>query len=148
MEQLSEYSYKSNQETDIYELHSASFQGVKRLFVLAHANAANAANNEAGVKDNTKYILPSGNIESYNLLIDTRKFYDHLIDYLIKQYDEITKALAGQADDYTTGCLLDYACFKNNYRPITTDLNKQKNFRCWSKSNSTKSISRSCCRTW
>ena len=29
-------------------------------------------------------------------------------------------------DDYTTGCLLDFACFKNNDRLITTDLSKKK----------------------
>ena len=43
-----------NQGTNTYELLSASFQCVKRLFVLAYAIAANAANNEAGIKDNKK----------------------------------------------------------------------------------------------
>ena len=38
-----------NQGTNIYELLSASFQGVKRLFVLAYAIAAGVANNEAGI---------------------------------------------------------------------------------------------------
>ena len=32
----------------------------------------------------------------------------------------------GYGDDYTTGCLLDYAYFKDNYRLITVDLSKQK----------------------
>ena len=32
----------------------------------------------------------------------------------------------GYGDDYTTGCLLDYAYFKDNYRLIAVDLNKQK----------------------
>ena len=35
MEQISNYSCKSN-GTSIYELLSATFQGVKRLFVLAY----------------------------------------------------------------------------------------------------------------
>ena len=51
-----------NQGTNIYELLSASFQGVKRLFVLAYAIVADAANNEAGIKDNRKYFLPRGKI--------------------------------------------------------------------------------------
>ena len=42
----------TNQGTNIYELLSASFQGVKTLFVLAYVIAANAANNKAGIKDN------------------------------------------------------------------------------------------------
>ena len=32
----------------------------------------------------------------------------------------------GYGDDYTTGCLLDYAYFKDNYRLIAADLSKQK----------------------
>ena len=35
---------------NIYELLSASFQGVKRLFILAYTIAADAASNEAGIK--------------------------------------------------------------------------------------------------
>ena len=37
------------------------------------------------------------------------------------------KVSAGQDDDYTTGCLLDFANFKKkNYRLIAADLSKQK----------------------
>ena len=32
----------------------------------------------------------------------------------------------GYGDDYTTGCLLDYAYFKDNYKLIAVDLSKQK----------------------
>ena len=32
----------------------------------------------------------------------------------------------GYGDDYATRCLLDYAYFKDNYRLIAVDLNKQK----------------------
>ena len=49
-----------NQGTNIYELFIASFQGVKRLFVLACFVAADYANNEAGIKDNKNYFLPTG----------------------------------------------------------------------------------------
>ena len=37
---------------NIYDLLCASFQGVKRLFVLTYAIAANAADNEGGIKYN------------------------------------------------------------------------------------------------
>ena len=33
---------------------------------------------------------------------------------------------ASWGDDYTTGCLLDYAYFKDDFRLITADLSKQK----------------------
>ena len=36
------------------------------------------------------------------------------------------KISTGQGDDYTTGCLLDFAYFENNYRLIAADLRKQK----------------------
>ena len=47
-----------NQVINIYELPSASFQVVKKLFVLAYTIAAGAANNEPGIKSNRKYFLP------------------------------------------------------------------------------------------
>ena len=33
------------------------------------------------------------------------------INDLIKQYDQVRKVSTGQGDDYTTGCLLDFAYF-------------------------------------
>ena len=40
----------------------------------------------------------------------------------MKRYDEGRKVSIGQGDDYTIGCLLDYAYFKNNYRIIAVDV--------------------------
>ena len=107
------------QGKNIYELLNASFQGVKRLFVLAYFIAAPAEGNNppppvdetAGIKNNKKYFLPRGEIKNYNVLIDRRNFYDQSINDLIKQYDEVRKVSTGQGDDNTTGCLLDYAYF-------------------------------------
>ena len=96
------------------------------MLVLAYTIAAGAANNEAGIKNNRKYFLPRTKIENFNVLIDGKKFYDQPINDLIKQYDEVRKVLTGQSDHYTTGCLLDYAYFKDSYRLIGTDLSKQK----------------------
>ena len=38
----------------------------------------------------------------------------------------MTKISTGQGDDYTTGCLLDFAYFGKNYWLIAADLSKQK----------------------
>ena len=104
---------------NIYELLSASFQGVKRLFGLAYVIDAGAANNEAGIKDNGKYFLPRGIIENYNALTDERNFYDQPIDYLIKQYDEVRKYQQDMVMIMLQEeCLLDYTYFKDNYRLI------------------------------
>ena len=110
---------------NIYELLNASFQGVKRLFVLAYAIAANG-NNEAGIKNNKKYFLQRGVTKIYNVLIDGRIFYDQPINDLIKQYDEVKKVSTGYGDDYTTSCLLNYAYLKDNITLIAVDLSKQK----------------------
>ena len=45
---------------------------------------------------------------------------------MIKQYDEVGKVSTGSGDDYTTGCLLDYVYFRDNYKLIVVDLSKQK----------------------
>ena len=45
---------------------------------------------------------------------------------MIKQYDEVRKVSAEHGHDYTTGSLLDYAYFKDNYKLFAVDLSKQK----------------------
>ena len=116
---------KTYDENDnIRELLDSSYQGVKRLFVLAYDNTA--GNNQVSVDSYKKYFLPRVKIDNYNIEIDGRNFYDQPINNSIKQYDEIRKISTGQGDDYTNGCLLDFAYFENNYRLIAADLSKQK----------------------
>ena len=59
-----------------------------------------------------KQFLQRLKIENCNIEIDGRNFYDQPIIDSIKQYGEIRKVSAGQGDDYTTGCLLDFAFLK------------------------------------
>ena len=35
---------------------------------------------------------------------------------ILKTYENIREIATGQGDDYTTGCLLDYPYFKENYK--------------------------------
>ena len=110
----------------------ASFQGVRRLFVLAFNNTTvnvpnnpiNNTNNRVLRNSHTKYFLPRVNITNYNVLIDGKNIYYQPINDLVKQYDEIRKTATGQGDDYTTGCLLDYQYFKDHYQLIAVDLSK------------------------
>ena len=105
------------------EKPDASFKGVSKLFVLAYEHGdANYVNE----KTFNKYFLPKITIEKYNVEIDGRNFYDQAINDSIKQYNEVRKISTGQGDDYTTGCLLDFAYFEKNYRLIAVDLSKQK----------------------
>ena len=41
-------------------------------------------------------------------------------------YSNNKKIATGQGDNYTTGCLLDYPCFKEHYKLIAIDLSKQQ----------------------
>ena len=45
---------------------------------------------------------------------------------MILKHENILKIATGQGDDYTTGCLLDYSYFKENYKMIAIDLSKQQ----------------------
>ena len=49
-----------------------------------------------------------------------------IFQYDLKTYDNIRKIATSQGDDYTTGHLLDYPCFKNYYKLIAIDLSKQQ----------------------
>ena len=73
-----------------------------------------------------QYYLPTVETKDYNAVIDVRNLFDHPIKNDLKTYDNIKKIAAGQGDDYTTGCLLDYPYFKKYYKLIAIDLSKQE----------------------
>ena len=58
-------------------------------------------------------------------MIDGRNFFDQPINSISKTYENIRKIATGKGDDYTTGCLLDYSYFKENYKMIAIDLSRQ-----------------------
>ena len=58
-------------------------------------------------------------------MIDDKNFFDQPINNGFKTYEEISKIATGKGDDNTTGCLLDYTYFKENYNLIEIDLSKQ-----------------------
>ena len=64
-------------------------------------------------------------MKDYNVMIDGRNFFDQPINSMNKTYENIRKIATGQGDDYTTGCLLDYSYFKENYKLIAIVLSKQ-----------------------
>ena len=98
-----------NEDQYIRSLLDTSFQGVKRLFLFAYSNDNG---DRVTVDSYKKYLLPAIKIESYNIEIDERNFYGQPINDLMKQYDQVKKVSTGQGDDYTTGCLLDFAYFE------------------------------------
>ena len=90
------------------------------MFILAYDNTA--GNDQVFIDSYKKYFLPRVKIENYNIEINGISFYDQPINDSIKQYDDIRKISTGHGDD----CLLDFAYFEKNHRPIAVDLSKQK----------------------
>ena len=95
----------NNEEKYIRKLLDLSYQGVKRLLVLAYGNTTDAANHndQVSIDPFKKCFLPRVKIENYNIEIDGRNFYDQPINDSIKQYNEIRKISTGQGNDCTTG---------------------------------------------
>ena len=100
-------------------LINPSFRGVNRLFVLSFEN-------EDDRISHSMYYLPKVEIKDYNVMIDGRNVFDQPINSMNKTYENIRKIAAGKGDDYTTGCLLNYPYFKENYKMIAIHLSKQQ----------------------
>ena len=59
-------------------------------------------------------------------MINGEKFFDQPIKDDKVTYKNIIKIATGKGDDYTTGCLLDYQYFRDNYKMIAVDLSRQQ----------------------
>ena len=107
------------QNPNLNHLIEPSFQGVKRLFVLAFENDGDRTSSD-------EYYLPTVEIKDYNIMINGENFFDQPIKNNKVTYENIRKIATGQEDDYTTGCLLDYSYFVDTYKMIAVDLSKQQ----------------------
>ena len=59
-------------------------------------------------------------------MVDGKNFFDQSINNDFKTYENVRKIATGKGDDYTTGCLLNYPYFKENFKIIAIDLSKQQ----------------------
>ena len=59
-------------------------------------------------------------------MIDGKNFFDQPLKNNKVIYENNRKVATGQGNDYTTGSLLDYIYFKNQYKIIVVDLSKQQ----------------------
>ena len=69
------------------------------------------------------YYVPNIEIKDLNVLIDGKSFFDLPVKNEEEAYEKIIEM--SNNNDYTTGNLLDFAYFKENYRLIAIDLSKQ-----------------------
>ena len=57
-------------------------------------------------------------MKDHNVMIDRKHFFNQPVKNNKITYENIRKITTGQGDNYTTGCLLDYIFFKENYERI------------------------------
>ena len=81
-------------------------------------------NNTGDNRDSfSHYYVPNVEIKDFNVLIDGKSFFDLPVKNEEEAYEKIIDM--SNNNDYTTGNLLDFAYFKENYRLIAIDLSKQ-----------------------
>ena len=59
-------------------------------------------------------------------MIDGKNFFARPVENDKIPYENIRKIATGRRDDNATGCLLDYAYFRDNYKMIAIDLSNQQ----------------------
>ena len=107
------------QNNNLNYLIDPTFTNFNRLLVLSFTKD-NAGNNRDS--DFSDYYVPNVEIKDFNVLIDGRFF-----DLPVRNEEEIYEKNIEMSNnnDYTTGNLLDFAYFKENYKLIAIDLSKQ-----------------------
>ena len=100
-------------------LTDPTFINVNRLFVLSFTR-----DNAGDDRDSfPHYYLPNAEIKEFNVLIDGKSSFDLQVKNEEESYEKIMDMSINYY--YTTGNLLDFAYFKENYKLIATDLSKQ-----------------------
>ena len=114
----SQMTVQSNNDNLNY-LIDPTFTNVNRLFVLSFWRT-----NQGDNRDSFSHCyVPSVEIKDFNVLIDRKSFFD----LPVKNEEEAYEKIIGMSNnnDYTTGNLLDFVYFKENYKLIAIDLSKQ-----------------------
>ena len=111
--------YLLSQNPFLNHLIEPSFQVINRLFVLAFENDTQRTSSKG-------YYLPNVEIKDYDVMINGENFFDQPIKDNNVTYENNRKVATDKGDNYTTGCLLDYTYFRDNYKIIAVDLSRQQ----------------------
>ena len=112
-----------NNNNNLNYLIDSTFTNVNRLFVLSFERIE-----ENNIKKDCRdlfshYYVPKVQIKDFNVLIDGKSFFGLSVKNEEEAYEKIIEM--SNNNDYTTGNLLDFAYYKENYRLIAIDLSKQ-----------------------
>ena len=104
------------QNNNLNYLIDPTFTNVNRLFVLPFTRD-NADDNRDSFSD---YYLPNFEIKDFNVLINGKSFFD----LPVRNEEEASEKIIEMTNknDYATGNLLDFGCFKESYKLIAIDL--------------------------
>ena len=64
--------------------------------------------NDAHRRSHMRFFFPTVEIKDYNVMIDSKSFFDQPAKNGLITCENIQNIEAGQGDAYTTGCFLDY----------------------------------------
>ena len=118
----SQMTVQSN-NSNLNYLIDPTFTIVNRLLVLSFERIEENNAKKDHRDSFSCYYVPNIEIKDLNVLIDGKSFFDLPVKNEEEAYEKIIEM--SRNNDYTTGNLLDFAYFKENYRLIATDLSKQ-----------------------
>ena len=107
------------QNNNLNYLIDPTYTNVNRLFVLSFSRNNNTDNRDSF----SDYYVPNVEIKDFNVLTDEKSFFDLPVKNEEETYEKIIEM--SNKNDYTTGKLLDFAYFTENYKLIAIDLSKQ-----------------------
>ena len=112
-----------NNNNNLNYVTDPTFRNANRLFVLLF-EIIEENNVKKDYRDSFSYCyVPKVQIRDFNVLIDGKSFFDLPVKNEEEAYEKIIET--SNNNDYTTGNLLDFAYYKENYRLIAIDLSKQ-----------------------
>ena len=112
-----------NNNNNLNYLVDPTFTNVNRLFVLS-LERIEENNVKKDYRDSfSHYYVPKVQIKDFNVLIDGKRFFDLPVKNEEEAYEKIIEI--SNNNDYTTGNLLDFVYYIENYKLIATDLSKQ-----------------------
>ena len=107
------------QNNNLNYLIDPTFTKVNRVFLFSFAWNVRGNHRDSF----SYYYVPNVEIKDFIVLIDGKGFFDLPVKNEEEAYKKITDM--NNNNDYTTGNLLDFANFKENYRLIAVDSSKQ-----------------------
>ena len=113
-----------NNNNNLNYLIDPTFTNVNRLFVLSYKRI-DEDNVKKDYRDSfSHYYVLKVQIKDFNVLIDEKSFFDLPIKNEEEEAYEKNIDMSN-INNYTTGNLLDFAYYKENYKLIEIDLSKQ-----------------------